>query len=110
MAELFDHNGTIGGDDDDDDDGYLTFNINTVIEMKDNGIPSPYVYKSSEKDRNVPFKYIFSFIHSSLKAFLQEIEPLWELSQDDQVLNKIDEESRLELVLEPRNTNVFDSR
>ncbi|CAK4067815.1 unnamed protein product [Aphanomyces euteiches] len=89
---------------------YLSFDCNTMVEMKERNVDHPYVYRTLANSTVYSTKVIFSFLHSKIHDFLEAIAPLWSLAHKKNVLNKIDEEHFLAPVLEPRHTDVFDAR
>ncbi|CAK4165563.1 unnamed protein product [Aphanomyces euteiches] len=88
---------------------YLSFDCNTMVEMKERNVDHPYVYRTLANSTVYSTKVIFSFLHSKIHDFLEAIAPLWSLAHKKNVLNKIDEEHFLAPVLEPRHTDVFDA-
>ncbi|CAH0481759.1 unnamed protein product [Peronospora belbahrii] len=88
---------------------FLAFSVSSVVEMKERGVDHPYVQKDTGSSTGVPEKYTFSLVHSKIEEFLKNVQPIWELAHKDGVMNKVDEEMLLEPVLEPRQTDQFDS-
>ncbi|ETW08330.1 hypothetical protein H310_00940 [Aphanomyces invadans] len=95
--------------DDETNEMYLSFECNSVIEMKERNVDHPYTHRVLTDSSMYSTKVIFSLVHSKLPDFLEAIAPLWSLSHKKNVLNKIDEERFLAPVLEPRHTDVFDA-
>ena len=90
---------------------FLSFNCSTVVEMKERNVDHPYVQRVLTDDSSIcSTRTIFSFLHSKVNDFLEAIAPLWSLAHKKNVLNKIEEETFLAPVLEPRHTDVFDAR
>ncbi len=105
VAELFEHfEATI----------YLTFETKSVVEMKIHGVDHPYVTKQTNSNaldnHTPPKKYIFTLLYSKIEDFLKNVQPIWELAHQKNVLNKVDEEMLLAPVLKPRLTDQFDTR
>ncbi|DBA00114.1 TPA: hypothetical protein N0F65_000405 [Lagenidium giganteum] len=89
---------------------FLTFAIKSVVEMKERGVDHPYVTRDTKDPaQTVPTKFIFALLHSKIEDFLRNVQPIWELAHEKNVLNKVDEEMLLAPVLKPRLTDQFDS-
>ncbi|CAI5740174.1 unnamed protein product [Peronospora destructor] len=88
---------------------FLAFKVSLVLEMKERGVDHPYVRKEAGSSTGIPEKYTFLLLHSKIEEFLKNVRPIWELSHKKSVMNKVDEEALLEPVLQPRQTDQFDS-
>lgn len=88
---------------------FLSFKVSSVLEMKERGVDHPYVQKDTGSSAGIPEKYTFSLLHSKIEEFLKNVRPIWELAHKESVMNKVDEEVLLEPVLQPRQTDQFDS-
>ncbi|EQC41942.1 hypothetical protein SDRG_00794 [Saprolegnia diclina VS20] len=87
---------------------YLSFECGLAVEMKERGLDHPYVARVLADSSVMSSKFIFSFAHSKVHDVVDAIAPLYALAHTKNILNKIDEETRLAPILDPRHTDVFD--